>query len=176
MSFLIFVYRHQDIIRRKSELNMKLSDLRRKLMDLQSYSASIADGKITMSDMMQVPSSQFGRMTAFMTFSDQAARAGANQNFSIMQMSGQLQPPQGQAQRPQEQQEFYNQMVYKSLYEQERQRFSKKEEKLLNKQDMEIQQQTAKYEDQLKMLNAEEESVTKAEDEGAKKSAPQYVA
>ena len=61
MSFLIFAYRKLDIMQRKSDLNYRLMNLTRKLEDLQQYAANIADGSVSMSDMMNTPGSMFGR-------------------------------------------------------------------------------------------------------------------
>lgn len=180
MSFLIFVYRHQDIIRRKSEINLKLSNLLSRLRDLQSYAAAVGDstnGSMSMNDMMQVAPTQFGRMIAFSVFSGQAAQAGAMQNFNVLRNTGILQRKEMEdGVSSQQQQMYYEQMVQKNLFEAQQQKFADKEKKQLNKEETQIEQQKASLEDQLKMLSAEEETVTKAEDEGAKKSAPQYVA
>ena len=66
MSLLIFAYRKLDINRRKSDLNYRLMELTRKLSDLQQYAANIGDGSVSMSDMMNTPSSMFGRQLMFM--------------------------------------------------------------------------------------------------------------
>lgn len=172
MSLLIFVYRHQDIIQRKSALNMKLMTLKQKLFDLQSYAASISDGSVSLNDLMNAPASQFNRMSIFMQYSHQAAMQGAQEKFAVMsQMPGAI----PQMQNPQLQQQ-YQQMMFKSLYEQEKDRFNKVEHKLLNQQDTKISQEVAKLETQLKMLDAEEQKVTEAEDKAAEKGAPRYVA
>lgn len=172
MSILIFAYRKQDIIRRKNDLNFKLLALKQKLMDLQSYASSIADGTVSLNDLMKAPPSMFGRMSIFMQYSNQAAMMGAQQKYSMLAMTPGAIP---MVQDPNMQQ-MYNQMVFKNLYDQEREKSSKLEQKILNEQDKRIQQETARIETQLKMLDAEEEKVTAAEDSAAKKSAPNYVA
>lgn len=171
MSFLIFSYRHQDIIARKSALNFKLLQLNKKLMDLQTYAANIADGSVSMNDLMTVPPSLFNRMSVFMQYSHQSAMMGAQQKLPFMMQAGvmpQVQDPMMQRQ--------YQQMLFKNLYDQEREKASKVEEKILHQQELKIEQEKASIETQLKALDAEEEKVKSAEDEGAKKSAPQYVA
>lgn len=174
MSLLLFTYRHQDIIARKNDLNMKLDSLRRKLMDLQAYAASIADGPITMQKLMEVPPSQFDRMSIFMTYSNQVGMAGAQEKFAQMAQSGALQQTLSQV-SPQQQQ-AYQQYIQQQMFEQARQKFADHETKLLNIEDKKLEQEKAQMETQLKMLDAEEEKVTKAEDDAAKKAAPQYVA
>ena len=52
MSLLIFAYRKLDINRQRSDLNYRLMEITRKLSDLQQYASNIADGSVSMSDMM----------------------------------------------------------------------------------------------------------------------------
>lgn len=172
MSLLIFAYRKQDIIRRKNDLNFKLLALKQKLMDLQSYASTIADGSVSLNDLMKAPPSMFNRMSIFMMYSHQSAMAGAQQKYAMVSQTPGAIP---QMQDPNMQQ-MYNNMVFKNLYDQEKEKTSKVEQKVLNEQDKRIQQETARIETQLKMLDAEEEKVSAAEDSAAKKSAPQYVA
>ena len=68
MSLLIFAYRKLDIIRQQNELNFRLMNLTRKLSDLQQYAANVADGSVSMSDMMNTPSSMFGRQMMYMQY------------------------------------------------------------------------------------------------------------
>lgn len=172
MSLLIFAYRHQDIIRRKADLNFKLLNLKQKLMDLQTYASNIADGTVSMNDLMTAPASMFNRMSIFMMSSHQASMAGASEKFALMsQVPGAM--PQMQNAQLQEQ---YANMMFKNLYDQEREKFGKVEQKILNQQDTKIQQECARMETQLKMLDAEESKVSEAEDKAAEKSAPKYMA
>lgn len=172
MSLLIFAYRKQDIIRRKNDLNFKLLNLKQKLMDLQSYASSIADGTVSLNDLMKAPPSMFNRMSIFMMYSHQSAMSGAQQKYALLSQTPGAIPPM---QDPNMQQQ-YAQMMFKNLYDQEREKTSKIETKMLNEQDKRIQQETARIETQLKMLDAEEQTVTQAEDKAAEKGAPKYVA
>lgn len=170
MSLLIFAYRKQDIIRRKSDLQLKLMNLNKKLMDLQSYASSIADGTVSMNDLITAPSSMFGRMSIFMQYSHQMAMQGAQEKFAYMSQTPGVMP---QLQNPQLQQQ-YAQMMFKNLYDQEREKSTKVEQKILNQQDTKIQQEKTTIETQLKMLEAEEQTNNAAEDKAAQSSAPKY--
>ena len=172
MSLLIFAYRHQDIIGRKNALNMKLMELKQKLMELQTYASSIADGSVSMNDLMNAPASMFGRMSIFMMYSHQAGMAGAQEKMPMM---SQMSAPQMQQMAPQMQQQ-YQQAMFKSLYDQEKETFSKNEQRILNEQEKRGSMEVSKIETQLKMLDKDEEEVSKAEDKAAEKSAPKYVA
>lgn len=172
MSFLIFSYQHQSIIARKAQLNMRLLEINKKMLDLQSYAAAVADGSVSMNDLMNCPGSMFSKMSLFMNASHQIGYSEAQQKFALMsQVPGAI-PQMANAQLQQQ----YTETIFKSLYDQSKEKFAQQEQKLLNVEDTRMQQEKARIETQLKMLESMEEQVTKAEDEGAKKSAPQFVA
>lgn len=171
MSLLIFAYRKQDIIRRKSDLELKLMQLKAKLFDLHSYSSSIADGSVSLNDLMKAPPSVFNRMSSFMMYSHQGAMSGATEKFNFMSMTPGAVPQMQNAQMQQQ----YTQMLFKNLYDNEREKFKKVEEKMLNEQDKKISQESETIQAQLKMMEAELASTKEAEDKAAKDSAPKYA-
>lgn len=173
MSILIFAYRKHDIINRKAAINIKLMGLQQKLRDLQSYASSIADGTISMNDLMTAPSSMFNRMSIFMMYSHQAAMTGAQEKFGPMSQMAMQQMAQA-GQTDQQQQALYQQSLFKNLYTQEREKFSKLEEKILNQQDTKIQQEIVQLETQAKMLDSEEKKIDEGIDKEAEK-APKYA-
>ncbi len=174
MSLLIFAYRKLDITHRKSDLNYRLMELTRKLSDLQQYSANIADGSVSMSDMMNTPCSMFGRQMMYMQYAHNGALFGANQKMAMMQPMIAMQMQQ-MGNNPQYQQ-MYQQWIFRSLYQQERERMGKQEAKLLNEQEKQIQAEKMKIETQLKMLDQELESVKQGEDAAVKQWKPEYTA
>ena len=72
-------------------------------------------------------------------------------------------------------QTMYQQWVFKNLYNQERERMGKQEQKLLNEQEKQIQAEKQKIETQLKLLDQEYDSCKQAESEEAKRWKPEYV-
>lgn len=174
MSLLIFAYRKLDITRQKSDLNFRLMQITRKLSDLQQYASNIADGSVSMSDMLNTPSSMFGRQLMYMQYAHNGALFGAQQKMALMgpQIAMQM---QAAGNNPQYQQ-MYQQWIFKSLYDQERERMGKQEQKLLNEQEKQIQAEKMKIETQLKMLDQELESVKQGEDAAVKQWKPEYTA
>ena len=172
MSLLIFGFRKIDIIRQKNDLNYRLMQVTKKLSDLQQYSANISDGSVSMFDMMNTPASMFNRQMMFSMYSHNMALAGAQQNFMMMQpmMNMQMQQMDPSAQA------MYQQWVFKNLYQQQKERINKVEQKLLNQQETQIQQEKAKIESQLKMLDQELQSVSEAENKAIENWKPNYVA
>ena len=172
MSLLIFGFRKIDIIRQKNDLNYRLMQVTKKLSDLQQYSANIGDGSVSMFDMMNTPASMFNRQMMFSMYSHNMALAGAQQNFMMMQpmMNMQMQQMDPSAQA------MYQQWVFKNLYQQQKERINKVEQKLLNQQETQIQQEKAKIESHLKMLDQELQSVSEAENKAIENWKPNYVA
>lgn len=173
MSLLIFAYRKLDIMHRKNDLNYRLMNLTRKLSDMQQYAANIADGSVSMSDMMNTPSSMFGRQMMYMQYAHNGALFGAQQKMAMMQpqiamQMQQMQDPNYQA--------MYQQWIFKSLYDQERERMGKQETKLLNEQEKQIQAEKAKLETQLKLLDQELEACKQGEEAAVKQWKPEYTA
>ena len=158
---------------RKNDLNYRLMNLTRKLSDLQQYAANIADGSVSMSDMMNTPSSMFGRQMMYMQYAHNGALFGAQQKMAMMQpqiamQMQQMQDPNYQAK--------YQQWIFKRLYDQERERMGKQETKLLNEQEKQIQAEKAKLETQLKLLDQELEACKQGEDAAIKQWKPEYTA
>ncbi|MCI5888362.1 MAG: hypothetical protein MRZ62_02455 [Brachyspira sp.] len=175
MSLLVFAYRKIQILRQKNDLNYRLMKLNQKLEDLQQYASNIADGSVSMSDMMNTPASMFGRTMMYMTYSHNGALQNAQQQMQQMMMMPQVQAQMQQMQDP-NQQMMYQNWIFDNLYKQQREQFGKVEQKLLNEQEKEIQQEKAKLETQLKMLEAEFDSTKQGEDKAASSWKPEYVA
>ena len=175
MSLLVFADRKSQILRQKNDLNYRLMKLNQKLEDLQQYASNIADGSVSMSDMMNTPASMFGRTMMYMTYSHNGALQNAQQQMQQMMMMPQVQAQMQQMQDP-NQQMMYQNWIFDNLYKQQREQFGKVEQKLLNEQEKEIQQEKAKLETQLKMLEAEFDSTKQGEDKAASSWKPEYVA
>lgn len=172
MSFLIFAARKLDIINRQNAMQYRLQELTRKLNDLTQYATNIADGSISMSDMMNTPATMFNRQLMFMMYSHNASIFGAQQQMAqmgpmIQQQMMQMPDPNAQA--------MYQNWVFQNLYKQQRELATKQETALLNQQEKELTQEKTKLETQLNLLQQELESVKKAEESGIKQFTPQYT-
>lgn len=173
---MLFVgsYRIQQILGLKSKLNFRLNELNLREMDLQSYSSSIADNSISINDLMNVPASMFNRMSIFMNYSHQSAMAGVQQKIGPMMTMAQANGIF--TNMPAQYQQQYQQMLFNSLYEQERKNFTDNERNILNEEEKKIEQEKAQIQTQLQMLDAEQKTTQEAVDQAAKDSAPKFVA
>ncbi len=179
MSLLVFAYRKYEMIRQKNELNYRIVALTRKLNELQQYAANIGDGTLSMTDMLNVPASMFNRTMAFMMYSHNGALRGAQMNMQMMspQINMQIQQMQQMSQNQDPNAAaMYQNYIFQNLYKQELEKYQKHEQKLLNQQEQEIQQEKARLEAQLRMIDAEYESTVQAEKQSAQFWKPEYVA
>lgn len=131
--FLILTRKFQ-LIRLKYDVNTKIMNITRKIGDLQRYASNIADGKISMKEMTDVPSKLFGRQSIFQQYAHNRSLQMANMQMGMMApmmaMQMQVMNPQYQA--------MYQQNMFMNLYKEARQEAAKEEQKLLNEQEKEL--------------------------------------
>lgn len=121
---------------------MKILNITKKLHDLTRYASNIADGKISVKEMSDIPARLFQRQSIFQMTSHQNAvmtaqmQMGAMGSMLAMQL-GQM-PPQMQA--------MYQNQVFMNLYSEARKEAAQQEQKLLNEQEEELTAEKAKLE------------------------------
>ena len=171
MSYLVLFARKMSLKNQINEKNYQLMQKRQELQDLQSYTAAIADGEVSMNDLTTAPATMFGRMSQYMVGSHNYAMNAAQQNYAYLQgtnQAGQQADATAQSQ--------YQYLVMKNLYDQQKAQFRKAEEARLNVKDKQLDNQCLKIEQELKALEAEYDQIGSAVDQAVKNSAPQYVA
>lgn len=171
MAFLMYAALKQDLIHQQYQLTAKLTQITRKMFNLNKYATNISDGSISMNDMMNTPASLFGRQNMFMSYSHNMALAGAQQQMAQMapMMQAQL------AQMPPQYQQAYQNMIFQNLYKQQRDQIKDQETQLLNEQEEQITAEKEQIQSQLAMIKQELDSVRKAEAEGIKDFTPNYT-
>ena len=173
MAILMFTARIHHLTSSINKHQARLMELTRKISDLQDYAASIADGSISMNDLVNTPGSMFGRMFTFAGYSHNQAMMNAQQQFNdpgFQAMLGQ----QMQNMDPQSQQAYMN-WVQQSMYAQARDQINKQEARLLNQQEKQLTQEKEKLEATLKMEEADLKSAKEARDKGIEQFAPKYT-
>ena len=167
MSFLVLFARKMSLKNQVNDINYKLMQKTQELQDLQSYTAAIADGEVSMNDLTTAPASMFGRMGQYMVGSHNYAMAAAQQNMALMQGQPQQQDATAQAQ--------YQQLVFKNLYDQQKAQFLKAEQARLHVKEKAMENEKLSLEQQLKMAEAELSQMDQAINNGIKEAAPQYA-
>lgn len=170
MAFLVLFARKMSLKNQVNDLNYKLMQKQQELQDLQSYTASIADGEVSMNDLTSAPASMFGNMSQFMVGSHNYAMTAAQQNMALLQgaQAGQ-QNPQQMAQNQ------YQYLVFKNLYDTQKQQYLKAEQQKLHVKEKSMENEKLKLEQQLKLAEAELSQLDQAINNGIKESAPQFA-
>ena len=168
MAFLVLFARKMMLKNQASDLNYKLMQKSQELQDLQSYTASIADGEVSLNDLSNSPASMFGNMTQFMMGSHNYAMGAAQQQYGMV---GAQQPVTQDAMA----QAQYQQLVFKNLYDQQKQQYLKAEQARLHVKEKSMENEKLKLEQQLKLIEAELSTIDQSIDKGIKDSAPQYA-
>lgn len=174
MSLFIYIFRENYILSRLSELTMQLMDLQQKQVDYDSYAASIGDGTVSLNDLMECPASMFNRMSLFMFGSHAASMTNAQQKFGQTFNLAQSQGVFANMQQQQVQQ--YQQSMFKSLYDQGRENFRQTEQKILNKEDLQIKSKMTKIQDEINKLEKEQDKIAEAKNKEIERTTPKYVA
>ena len=181
MGFLVSFARKMSLKTQINDLNYRLMQKQQELTDLQAYTAAIADGEVSMNELTTTPASMFGRMSQYMVASHNYAYQAAQMNYAqfggaqVSQMQAQAgQNPNGQTQDAAAQQQ-YQYLVFKNLYDQQKQQFMKAEQAQLHVKEKAMENEKLKLEQQLKMMEAELQYLDKSIDNGIKDAAPQYA-
>lgn len=171
MSLLILFHRKMSLKQQINDKNYQLMQKKQELYDLQSYTAAISDGSVSMNDLTTSPASMFGNMSQYMVGSHNYAMNAAQQNMAYLQGTNQI----GQVSQDATAQNQYQMAVFKNLYDQQKAQYQKAEEAKLNVKNKQIDNECLKLEQQLKQLEAEYQSIGSACDKYASECAPKYA-
>ena len=171
MSLLILFHRKMSLRQQINDKNYQLMQKKQELYDLQSYTAAIADGSVSMNDLTTSPASMFGNMSQYMVGSHNYAMNAAQQNMAYLQGTNQI----GQVSADATAQNQYQMAVFKNLYDQQKAQYQKAEEAKLQVKNKQIDNECLKLEQQLKQLEAEYQSIGSSVDKYAQETAPKFA-
>lgn len=172
MAILIFASRRSALRDNIYKWQEKLTEITRKLSDLQNYASSVGKGTFSIFDAISGPGSMLGRSMMFIQYAHNTALQNSQMIFQNMQP---MIMQQIQNYTP-EQQQQYMQYVQMNLYRQEREKIAQLEAKFLNQQEKALIQEKDNIEKNLKMAEQEFEAANSAEDKGIKDAKPKYTA
>ena len=175
MSFLVFTARQYMLKHQRSEINYRLMQKQQELMDLQSYTAAIGDGSVSLNDLTTVPSTMMGRLSQYMVASNNFA--GQTAGMDMTQLSGVMgmqQAQSGQVTNPQYQM-LSQQLMYNNLYQQRLDQFRKSEEKKLQVKEKSMEQECLKLQNELKLVENELQALESAIGKSAQELAPKFA-
>ena len=168
MTFLVLFARKMMLKNQASDLNFRLMQKQQELQDLQSYTASIADGEVSLNELSTAPASMFGNLTQYMVGSHNYAMNAAQQQYGMV--AGQPQVSQDAMVQQQ-----YQQLVFKNLYDQQKQQVLKAEQAKLHIKEKSMENEKLKLEQQLKLIESELSTIDQSINNGIKEAAPQYA-
>lgn len=160
MSILLSGSLISSVISQIAQIEQQMVDENRKLLDLQSFASNIADGTISMNDMMSCPPSMFNRSSIFMQSSNQMAYMSAQQKMAYMSRIPGAMP---QVNDPRAMQ-MYMQAMFKSFYDQGRQQIVQVEQKKLSVEESKIQQKISYLTSRKSMLEKMQANAEKDRD------------
>lgn len=167
--YAIFTMRKMQLISRINDIQYKLMQLSQKLSDLALFGANIQDGMITPDELANSPASLF---LPHMQFANAAMMNAIPQAQFQMEMYKQYQAHMNNpnALTPQVQNFMFNSLLKQSL-----ESVAKGTLKRIAAEEKKIQMEKARYEQQLKAMQAEVESCDRAEEQGIKNTTPKYA-
>lgn len=180
--YAIFTMRKLQLTQRINQMQYRQMQLAQRLQDVSVYAGNVADGILTPGEFMNGPASIFGCQLNYLNSSVPKALYQASMSSQMymnnmmnvnMSSGGQY----GMAVDPSNPNSLMgNQFfIFNSFMKQALDAAGKAESAQIKKIETEIQSEKLQLETQIKAAEAELESVQKAEDDGIKKSAPQYV-
>ncbi|MDR1167894.1 MAG: hypothetical protein LBK53_03250 [Heliobacteriaceae bacterium] len=172
MGLLVFASRKLSLLNAQNRIEYRITQLTKKLQDLQHYASNIADGNISFRDLMDVPGSMFGRQLMFMQYAHNASIMGAQQQMMNPMMQQQIM--QMTQQNPQ-MQPWYQNYMFQNLYKQQREQIAKQEEKTLNQQEKDITAEKTRLETELKLISQEYDATKQAESKAIERWKPEYT-
>ena len=133
--------RIRELIQTRSKNQQRLRQLNIELNDLKRYAEHIADGKISIWEMMKTPTSMFNRQMLYMSTASVFAQQSAMNQMNMMTINPNYQQfmmnQQMQNATP-EMQEAYQKMMYQNFYEEAEKQFARYETELLHEKEGQI--------------------------------------
>ena len=130
--------RLRELIMRKSQNDQRLRQLNIELEDLKRYAEHIADGNISLWEMMKTPTSMFNRQMLFLNTSSVFCDISANnQMYAMMANPNYQRYMMNQMQNNPDPmfQDTYNGMMYNNFYQEAQKEFARYETELLHEKE-----------------------------------------
>ncbi len=171
MLLACFTMRKIHLNTRMNMLQLQLNQIVQKIQDLSMLGANAMDGIITPDELMTSPASIFMDQLRFsnLAINNAGGRAVANMQLYLGNQAALAQ------------QGIVNTMptdhnhIFNALLRQELEKFGKYMSKRVSAEENKLQTRKLKIESELKVAQAEYERVEKAEEEGIKRTAPNYA-
>ena len=173
MGFLIFTARVHDLIHQKHEVEYKMAKLTKKIKEMQQYSTLVANGGVTIGDLLNTPGSMMNRSMNYLAYAHNSSLQYMQQNAPMMQ---QMYMQQLGAQQNAEQQQYMNNYIMRSLYTQGRDRAAQIETRNLKEEETRLMNEKEQLETLHQEITQELQSAREARNQDIKDMKPNYTA
>lgn len=172
MGIFTFTARVHALMYQKSNIEYRLMKLTKRLQSLQQYSALIANGGVSISDMLSSPGVNMGRMMNYLAWAHNNSLLYMKQNAgpAIQWYQSQM----GNSQNAENNQQMQR-WIMTQLYQQGRDRAMQIETRNLKVEEDRIAQEKERLEAQGKSVEAELKSAKEGRDAAIKDMAPRYT-
>ncbi len=172
MGIFTFTARVHALMYQKSNIEYRLTQLTKKLQSLQQYSALIANGGVSIGDLLSSPGVNMGRMMNYLAWAHNNSLLYMQQNAP--QAISWYQSQMGNSQNAANNQQMQR-WIMLQLYQQGRDRAMQIETRNLKVEEDKIAQEKERLEAQGKSVEAELKSAREGRDQAIKDMAPRYT-
>lgn len=174
MGLLLFTARVNELIRRKHDLELQVSEATRKYEDCQRFASQIASGDASIWDLLSLPATMVGRAAGYMAYMDYNARQWVMQNApGYEQWYMQQQAQNGGAGDYQAAMQARN-YIYQQLYRQAQERIAQVNQESLKEEEKQLATKKDQLETELNEVNQELDAVKKARNDSIKDIIPNF--
>jgi hypothetical protein len=167
--YLSAILKRNEMTQKIADYEQQLKEINEELEDLRSYAANIADGGVTIGELMTTPTSMYNRHITFMNTSQQYSQMTAASQLQLLISQPQYQQLMMQQSGGNPQVElWYRNAAYQKFYEQAQGKFVKFEQKLLHEKEKALIQKQEALKGSLESCKAQKDTYAKEAQEGLK--------
>lgn len=172
MAIFMFMSRINTLIHQKYDIQYRLAKIAKRISDLESYSAMVGKGSISIGDLLNSPASMSQRTLMYLSGASNYANQYMQQNAPYYQQMYAQQMGQVNPQQAQQMQLWIQRM----LWQQARDRYSEMETANLHAEEKKLNLEKDRLEALNSTIEQELKAAKEARDAGIKDFAPKYVA
>lgn len=147
-------WRIRQLIQQRSDRKYRLQKLNMEINDLKTYGQNIADGGISIGEMLKTPTSMYSRQLIYMDTAAQYSQTSAVNQMQQLMATPYYQNLMAQQTDPNVQQS-YQKMLYDSFYKQAQSQFSKYEASLIHEKERAMEEEREDLKEEIAAIEGE---------------------
>lgn len=146
-------WRINQLIQRRSDRKHRLQVVNMEIQDLKTYGQNIADGGVSIGEMMKTPTSMYNRQLLYMNTASQYCQMSATNQMQQLMATPYYQSMMSQ--QDAQVQQSYQQMLYQSFYKQAQNQFSKYEANLIHEKERAMEEEKESIKEEIEAIEGE---------------------